>query len=52
MIVDKLVSDGQPINWYDTVTRECKGYPVHLVDIGEDELVRAPAIWRGVFPAM
>lgn len=39
MIVDKLVSDGQPINWYNIVTSECKGYPVHLVDISEDELV-------------
>lgn len=39
MIVDKLVSDRQPADWYNRVTNECRGYPVDLVDIGSDELV-------------
>ena len=39
MKVDKLVSNNQPSDWYNTVTNECRGYPVDLVDIGSDELV-------------
>lgn len=39
MIVEKLVSKNQPAHWYDTVTNECRGYPVDLVVLGEDELV-------------
>jgi FkbM family methyltransferase len=39
MKVDKLVANNQPSNWYDIVTRECAGYPIHLVDIEKYELV-------------
>ncbi len=39
MKVDKLVSNNQPAHWFDTVTRECLGYPIPLVDIEADELV-------------
>lgn len=39
MKVDKLIANNQPSDWYNTVTNECRGYPVDLVDIGSDELV-------------
>ena len=37
--VDKLVSKNQPEGWFATVTNECRQYPIHLVDIKDDELV-------------
>lgn len=39
MRVDKLISNNQPANWFDIVTRECLGYPMQFVDIEADELV-------------
>lgn len=39
MRVDKLTTNGQPANWFETVTEECRHYPIHLVDIRKDELV-------------
>ena len=39
MKVDKLVSNNQPSDWLDKVTRECQAYPMDLVDIEADELV-------------
>jgi FkbM family methyltransferase len=39
MKVEKLIANNQPSNWYDTVTRECAGYPIDKVDIQKDELV-------------
>lgn len=39
MKIEKLTSNNQPVNWFQTVTNECKGYPIHLVDIRNDELV-------------
>lgn len=37
--IDKLKSKNQPDNWFRTVTDECRQYPIHLVDIKDDELV-------------
>lgn len=40
MKVNKLVSNNQPADWFQRITRECAGeYPMDLVDIGADELV-------------
>jgi FkbM family methyltransferase len=39
MKVEKLIANNQPSNWYETVTRECAGYPIDKVDIQKDELV-------------
>ena len=39
MKVDKLMANNQPSDWLNTVTRECAGYPIDLVDIERDELV-------------
>ena len=39
MKVEKLIANNQPENWFETVTRECQQYPIHLVDIEKDELV-------------
>jgi len=39
MKVDKLVANNQPKDWYQTVTKECAGYPIDKVDIEKDELV-------------
>lgn len=39
MKVKKLEATHQPDNWFDIVTNECKGYPIHLVNIDSDELV-------------
>jgi FkbM family methyltransferase len=39
MKVEKLTSDNQPQNWFNIVTDECRNYPIHLVDIRDDELV-------------
>lgn len=37
--VNKLTTKGQPANWFNVVTQECRSYPIHLVDIHPDELV-------------
>lgn len=39
MKVEKLVSNNQPADWFDVVTRECQSYPMDFVDIEADELV-------------
>lgn len=39
MKVDKLIANNQPVNWFQTVTRECQQYPINKVDIQKDELV-------------
>ena len=39
MKVEKLMANNQPNNWLNTVTNECAGYPMDLVDIERDELV-------------
>lgn len=39
MKVEKLITKEQPYDWFNIVTNECKGYPIHLVDIRDDELV-------------
>ena len=37
--VKKLISNNQPDNWFETVTNECKNYPMWNVDIEDNELV-------------
>jgi FkbM family methyltransferase len=39
MKVEKLMANNQPKDWFETVTRECAGYPIDMVDIEKDELV-------------
>ena len=39
MKVEKLTTKGQPSNWFEIVTNECRYYPIHLVDIQNNELV-------------
>ena len=39
MKVEKLMANNQPSDWLNTVTNECAGYPMDLVDIERDELV-------------
>jgi FkbM family methyltransferase len=39
MKVEKLIANNQPKDWFETVTRECSGYPIDMVDIEKDELV-------------
>ena len=39
MKVEKLIAKNQPADWYNTVTRECEGYPITMVHIDKDELV-------------
>jgi len=39
MKVDKLESKNQPNNWLDTVSWECREYPIQLVKIDKSELV-------------
>ena len=40
MKVDKLVSNNQPSNWFDAITKECsEEYPIQLVDIDANEQV-------------
>jgi FkbM family methyltransferase len=39
MKVEKLITKNQPSNWFEIVTNECRQYPIHLVDINNDELV-------------
>jgi FkbM family methyltransferase len=35
----KLTTSAQPADWFQTVTNECRSYPIDLVDIHSDELV-------------
>lgn len=37
--VKRLETKAQPANWFETVTNECKRYPIYLVDIEQNELV-------------
>ena len=40
MKVEKLVSNNQPQNWFEQITKECsEEYPIHLVDIDASEQV-------------
>jgi FkbM family methyltransferase len=40
MKVEKLVSNNQPSDWFDKITKECsEEYPIHLVDIDASEQV-------------
>jgi FkbM family methyltransferase len=37
--VEQLTANNQPDNWFDTVTNECKNYPINHIDISEGELI-------------
>ena len=39
MKVEKLISNNQPSDWLDKVTRECQAYPIDMVDMDADELL-------------
>jgi 2-polyprenyl-3-methyl-5-hydroxy-6-metoxy-1,4-benzoquinol methylase len=40
MKIEKLVSNNQPSDWFDKITKECsEEYPIHLVDIDANEQV-------------
>jgi FkbM family methyltransferase len=39
MKVEKLTTNGQPLNWYERITSECKEYPISLMQIQKGEII-------------